>query len=250
VLVGTDSSAIAVVWGFSIHQELALFVKAGLTPYQALEAATRISSEVIGDPEEWGTIEVGKRADMVLLDANPLEDIGNTREIAGVMVRGQWLTQETLQGMLDEVAAKYEAQAQGAITMEPVTIEERGISGLAPAGWRELEPGIFARGNPDEDPTMLLQLSAPETSSEELALSVLARFGVSEVPAEPFLTYESAALAWTLYQLESPRAPLALGLAEKDNVAYVVLMAASGEEMDALAETLFFPAVNALTPIE
>lgn len=250
VLVGSDASAVAVVWGFSIHQELELFVKAGLTPYQALAAATRISSEVMRDPEEWGTIEVGKRADLVLLNGNPLENIGNTREIAGVMVRGQWLPQETLQGMLDELAAKYEAQAQGAITMEPVAIDAFGISGLAPAGWRELEPGIFTRGNPDEDPTMLLQLSAPGTSGEELALSVLARFGVSEIPAEPFLAYESAALAWSLYQLESPMAPMALGLAETDSAAYLVLMAAPGEEMDTLAETLFFPAVDALTPMD
>jgi imidazolonepropionase-like amidohydrolase len=108
VMTGTDSSAIGVLWGFSIHDELELFVKAGLTPYQALEASTRISAEVMGDPQDWGTIEVGKRADMVLLSANPLENISNTREIEGVMVRGQWLPQETLQGMLDDLAAKYE----------------------------------------------------------------------------------------------------------------------------------------------
>jgi imidazolonepropionase-like amidohydrolase len=108
VMTGSDSSAVGVVWGFSIHEELELFVKAGLTPYQALEASTRISAEVMGDPQDWGTIEVGKRADMVLLSANPLENISNTREIEGVMVRGQWLPQETLQGMLDDLAAKYE----------------------------------------------------------------------------------------------------------------------------------------------
>jgi imidazolonepropionase-like amidohydrolase len=250
VLVGTDSSAVAVVWGFSIHQELELFVKAGLTPYQALEASTRIPSEVFGNPEEWGTIEVGKRADMVLLNANPLENIGNTREIEGVMVRGQWLPQETLQGMLDEVAAKYESEAQGAVTMEPVTIDALGISGLAPAGWRELEPGIYARSNPDVDPTMLLQLSAPGTSAEELALSALANFGVLELLAEPMDSYQSATLTWTLYQLNSPMAPMGLALAETDSAAYLVLLAAPGEEMDALAETVLFPAVDALTPVE
>ena len=250
VMTGTDSSAIGVVWGFSIHDELKLFVKSGLSPYQALEASTRIPSEVMGDPQEWGTIEVGKRADLVLLGANPLENIGNTREIKGVIVRGKWLPQETLQGMLDELAAKYEALAQEAVTMEPVTMDTFGIRGLAPAGWKELEPGIFARGNPELDPTMLFQLSAPDKSGEELALSVLARFGVTELPVKPFNNYESAALAWTFYQLESPMAPMALAIAETDRAAYIVLLAAQGEEMDALAKTVFFPAVDALAPFE
>jgi len=250
VMTGTDSSAVGVVWGFSIHDELGLFVKAGLTPYQALEASTRIPSQVMGDPQEWGTIEVGKRADMVLLGANPLEDIAHTREIVGVMVRGQWLPQETLQGMLDELAARYEAQAQGAVSMEPVSLTAFGLRGLAPAGWKELEPGIYARGNPDVDPTILLQMSAPGKPSEELALSVLGRFGVTELPSTPFGSYESASLAWSLYQLESQMAPMALALADQDGTGYMVLLATPGEEMDALAKTAFFPAVDALTPVK
>jgi imidazolonepropionase-like amidohydrolase len=250
VMTGTDSSAVGVVWGFSIHDELELFVKAGLTPYRALAAATHTPSEVMGDPHEWGTIEVGKRADLVLLGANPLENINNTREIVGVMVRGQWLTQEMLQGMLDELAAKYEAEAQGIVTMEPVTLEALSLRGLAPAGWKELEPGIFARGNPDTDPTMLLQLSAADTDSTSLALSVLTRYGISELPAQPFDSYISDAFSWTLYQLESPMAPMALALADTDQGAYLVLLAAPGNEMDTLAGSVFFPAVGALMPLE
>jgi hypothetical protein len=250
VMTGTDSSAVGVVWGFSIHRELELFVKAGLTPYQALAASTRVPSEVMGDAEEWGTVTVGKRADLVLLNANPLENIGNTREIAGVMVRGKWLPQETLQAMLDELAANYEAQAQGMVAMEPVTLEALGIRALAPAGWRELEPGIFARGNPDVDPTMLLQTAAPGVSADELALAVLARFGVSELPGEPFRRFESPHLVWRLYQVASPMGAMGLALAESDEAAYLVLLVAPGEELDQLIETVFFPAVASLAPME
>lgn len=134
--------------------------------------------------------------------------------------------------------------------MEPVTLDTFGIRGLAPAGWKELEPGILARSNPDLDPTMLFQMSAPGKSGDELALSVLARFGVTELPIKPYDNYESAALAWTLYQLESQMAPMALAIAETDRAAYMVLLVAPGEEMDALAKTVFFPAVEALAPFK
>lgn len=110
VLAGSDSIDPGVVWGFSLHWELELLVDAGLTPYQALATATRIPSEtVFGDPDAWGTIAVGKRADLVLLGADPLEDIANTQRIEGVMLRGRWLPRTELQSMLDEIAARYEA---------------------------------------------------------------------------------------------------------------------------------------------
>jgi hypothetical protein len=64
------------------------------------------------------------------------------------------------------------------------------------------------------------------------------------------MSFESATLAWTLYQLESPMAPMALALADADGAAYLVLLVAPGEEMDALAETAFFAAVDALTPVD
>jgi hypothetical protein len=70
------------------------------------------------------------------------------------------------------------------------------------------------------------------------------------MPAEPTDTYVSAALDWTFYQLESPMAPMGLALAETDDAAYLVLLAAPGDEIDALAETVFLPAVDALAPVE
>jgi imidazolonepropionase-like amidohydrolase len=79
--------------------------EAGLSNYAVLEAATRNGAENLGMLKEFGTIEVGKRADLVLLDANPLDAIANAKRIAGVMVRGKWLAQTELEKMLADVAA-------------------------------------------------------------------------------------------------------------------------------------------------
>ena len=79
-----------------------------MTPYQALRASTTNPFEFLGELDEAGTVEVGKRADLVLIEASPLEDITNTREIAGVMIQGRWLSQAELQEGLDELAASYE----------------------------------------------------------------------------------------------------------------------------------------------
>ena len=73
---------------------------AGLTPYQALEAATRNPAEFLEASREWGTIEAGKRADLVLLTANPLADIRNTTRIEAVSMGGRWLDRATLDAMI------------------------------------------------------------------------------------------------------------------------------------------------------
>ncbi|MCP4363484.1 MAG: amidohydrolase family protein [Chloroflexi bacterium] len=250
ILAGTDASAFGVVWGFSLQQELEFLVEAGLTPYEALEAATRVPAEVFGNPEEWGTVEVGKRADLLLLQANPLEEISNTQQIAGVMVRGQWLSQAELQGMMDEVAAKYQAevaQMEAPIVLEPFS--DTFFSGLMPGGWNELEPGVYARGNPEVDPTLFVQLAAPDTSAAELATAVLANFGVTELP-EPFDSYISTTLNWSLYQIVGQTAPIALALAETETAVYLVMATAPAEQIDALVEAVFLPALDALVPVD
>ena len=91
ILAGTDTPNPFLVPGFSLHEELASLVRAGLTPAEALAAATREPARFLDASEEHGTIEPGKRADLVLLEANPLDDIRNTRSVAGVMLRGRWL---------------------------------------------------------------------------------------------------------------------------------------------------------------
>lgn len=96
LMTGTDALIPTNIPGFSIHEELAELVAVGLTPYEALRSSTTHPIEFLGELDEAGTIEVGKRADLVLLEANPLEAIKNTRTIMGVMYRGNWLNREDI----------------------------------------------------------------------------------------------------------------------------------------------------------
>lgn len=108
LMAGTDALVPTVLPGFSLHWELQELVGVGLTPYEALRASTTHPMEFLGELDEAGTVEVGKRADLVLLEANPLEEISNTRKIAGVMLQARWLSKTEIQKGLDDVAAFYE----------------------------------------------------------------------------------------------------------------------------------------------
>jgi Amidohydrolase family len=103
-LVGTDLAAPTPYAGSSVHEELALLVKAGLTPMEALVAGTRNGAEAVGRLGELGTIEKGKFADLALLDANPLADITNTQKIAAVVANGRLFRREALDKLLAQVA--------------------------------------------------------------------------------------------------------------------------------------------------
>jgi imidazolonepropionase-like amidohydrolase len=104
LMTGTDAPLPMMVPGFSLHEELELMVDLGLSPYDALSASTTSPARYLEQEDELGTIEAGKRADLVLLDANPLDDIANTTQISGVMTRGKWFAQGDLEEMLDLVA--------------------------------------------------------------------------------------------------------------------------------------------------
>lgn len=106
VLAGSDTPEWFHLYGYGLHRELAALVGAGLTPYQALEAATRNPAEFLEASREWGTIEAGKRADLVLLSANPLADIRNTTRIEGVSLGGRWLDRAALDGMIQAAARR------------------------------------------------------------------------------------------------------------------------------------------------
>jgi imidazolonepropionase-like amidohydrolase len=113
LLMGTDSPQIFSVPGYSLHRELALAVSAGLTPYQVLESGTRnvgrYAAEELKLDGRFGTVASGQRADLVLLDGNPLDDIGNLSRRSGVMVRGRWVTADEIRTGLEELATRYAA---------------------------------------------------------------------------------------------------------------------------------------------
>lgn len=102
LLLGTDCATPYIIAGWSVHYELQLLVEAGLTPYEALRAGTVDAATFLGD--DFGTIAVGRRADLVLVYANPLADVRNAARRAGVMVRGRWLPAAELKKRLDASA--------------------------------------------------------------------------------------------------------------------------------------------------
>jgi imidazolonepropionase-like amidohydrolase len=108
IMAGTDTTAPFVFPGSSLHEELALLVQAGLTPMQALQSATKRPAEFLGKLQTQGTIETGKSADLLLLDANPVEDIHNSEKIRAVILRGKLLDRN----FLDELMTKEESFAK------------------------------------------------------------------------------------------------------------------------------------------
>lgn len=104
-LAGTDSGFPYVYYGFSLHDELALLVEAGFTPLEALQAATRDAARFL-NVKDSGTVEVGKRADLVLLQADPLGDIHNTRSIEAVILSGHLLERRELDTLLSDVESR------------------------------------------------------------------------------------------------------------------------------------------------
>lgn len=98
LLLGSDAPQVFNVPGFSLHRELDILVASGLTPFEALQTGTTAVAKFLGT--NTGAVEVGKTADLVLLDANPLENIRNAGRIHGVVLRGQWLSAQALEARL------------------------------------------------------------------------------------------------------------------------------------------------------
>jgi tetratricopeptide (TPR) repeat protein len=112
LMIGTDAPDVGPMAGFGIHEELQELVNDGLTPFQVLQAATVIPARYFRKSSAFGTIEAGKRAELVLLEQNPLTNIANTRAISGVMHRGQWLSKEELSKHVEKISAAYKRELQ------------------------------------------------------------------------------------------------------------------------------------------
>lgn len=107
IALGTDSPQIFSVPGFAMQHEMALYVELGMTPYEVLEIATRRPAEYFDAADDFGMVAEGQRADLLLLTANPLDDIGNVSRRAGVMLNGRWFSEEEIQNRLEEMARFY-----------------------------------------------------------------------------------------------------------------------------------------------
>lgn len=111
ILMGTDSPQMMNVPGFALAHEIRVMRDAGMTPFQILASGTTNVSRYVdrwlkGDAR-FGTVAAGQRADLVLLDGNPLADVANLERRAGVMVRGRWLPADELRRGLEQIAARY-----------------------------------------------------------------------------------------------------------------------------------------------
>ena len=109
IMTGSDTPEFLWLYGFTLHREMKALSEAGLPNYAVLQAATVNPSLFLGTHRSVGRIEKGMRADLVLLNANPLENIANTQDRAGVMLKAKYYSQAEMNGWLDQIAPRLHA---------------------------------------------------------------------------------------------------------------------------------------------
>jgi Amidohydrolase family len=108
ILLGSDAPQQFNVPGFSIHREMKRMTDAGMAPYDIIKSGTSNVGQHFKAQDAFGTIAVGQRADLILVDGNPLEDLANIERQTGVMVRGRWLPRSEIQTRLDQIASRHQ----------------------------------------------------------------------------------------------------------------------------------------------
>jgi hypothetical protein len=196
LLLGTDSPGIpGMAAGVSIHEDLALMAGAGLSNFEALAAGTRNAGRFVAqhfrDPEPFGTVAVGQRADLVLLERNPLERLANARQPLGVMARGRWYPREALMAGMESAQR---AGRTAAVELERV-MRERGAD-AAIAHYRLLRRDSAAQYRSDEDEMNQLGYDLLNAGDARGALVVM-RLNTEDYPrsANAFDSFADAALA-------------------------------------------------------
>lgn len=121
MLTGTDYGGALVVPGVALHQEFDLLAQAGLSALKVLQMATLDGARFLGRESEMGTVDVGKRADLVLLERNPLDRVANLHGIAGVMRSGRYYARQALDAMKQEVAERVAADPDEPAAASPVS---------------------------------------------------------------------------------------------------------------------------------
>lgn len=107
ILMGTDAPQLFSVPGFSIHRELPYMKDAGMSNFEILHSGTKAVGEYFANEDQFGTIEEGMRADLILMEGNPLRNLDAIRTHSGVMVNGLWLSRERIDKKLSEIEAMY-----------------------------------------------------------------------------------------------------------------------------------------------
>jgi imidazolonepropionase-like amidohydrolase len=106
ILLGSDAPQQFNVPGFSIHPEMKRMTDAGMSPYDVIRSGTASVGQYYKGRDQFGTIAAGQRADLILVDANPLQDLANVQKRSGVVVRGRWLPESEIQKRLKDIEGR------------------------------------------------------------------------------------------------------------------------------------------------
>ena len=171
-LAGSDYPNAYTYPGFSLHEELQLFVDAGFSPLEALQTATINPALFLGIEKQVGTVDIGKKANLLLLDANPLEAIQNTSKINAVILQGDFLKGDSLRSGIDAIAMQNRKPKIKNI-MLPIIIEQGVKAGVEK--YYELKSSAFEEYNFDEDQLNSLgyELLKKSLKTEAVAIFVL-----------------------------------------------------------------------------